>query len=227
MRKRCGFHYLVRLAVLAGIALSVTGCASYECRPMGELTNDQWEAFASDSGVAVRAKRYSDFEDPSYPFGKDMNREGFLPVRVMITNEGRGLRVIQAGQMVLSDATDQFTPVTLDVVHKALAFSPTQRYFGWAFGITIPTLGIGVIPGIIVGIVDGNNAIRANKVMRKDFADKRLKSQVLAAGQSVDGIAFFGIPRSRHCESLGLAIEVLDANDLATSVQLVLPALPQ
>ena len=105
---------LTRLTALIAPLILVTGCASYTCRPSTPPTGSAWGISGTISNAQVRAKKYASFDDPSYPFGKDLNRESLLPVRVMITNHGVGEIKVKTDHIVLADDSTQYTTVNVD-----------------------------------------------------------------------------------------------------------------
>ena len=134
---------MVGVAALVAPIVVATGCASYNVRPRTVPASSAWGASGTVSNALISATKYASCDDPCYPFGRDLNVESLLPIHIMITNHGVGDLVVRTSHFVLADDSTQYRSVNVDTMLDRVGFSPEKRYFYWALGIGVPTLGIG------------------------------------------------------------------------------------
>jgi hypothetical protein len=160
------------------------------------------------ANVQISLYPYKESTSFEYPFDINLAKQSIFPMRLFINNQSSKEIVVKRDSVILKNANNQYQQLSVDNILLRIQYSPPARYFGWALGISLPTLGIGLIPGIIVGIVDGNNAVTANEAIRKDIYEKGIKNQILPNGESVDGFLYFDVPEEKQHDSFTIIIEL-------------------
>lgn len=183
--KSCQTGVRVGLAALA--LLTLFGCAHYKIRPLPDSTGPgmlRSSKSAIDLSVLPPEEKAADYS----AFDADLRRSGIFPVFVRVDNHSEREVAVNRITMTLSDQRQTFAQLGPDQVSDRLEFSPTARYFAWSFGL----FGIGIIPGV----VDGYNAVSANRTMRQDMSEKLLRNRTLPPGGFVMGFLFFDVPET-------------------------------
>lgn len=161
-------------AVLAvGSLLLLAGCAKYKATPLPQLS-----VYSDKKGVSLAHRAFNVTESKMY-LGRDIQKKGFQPVQLTITNN--------------TDRSYQITPSSLSmpianadyVAHKAHT-NTTGRAVGYGTAAVL-SCGLFAIPAI----VDGIGSSKANKQLDMDYCSKMLRlDTVIRPHSTLSGVVF-------------------------------------
>lgn len=189
-KKRYRFS-VVKILCLLPVVLMLSNCASYSTKLMQQGEKESWDVTKTEANVSVSAKTFFSSNQASYPFAINLMDESVLPVRVRVVNESADSIVVRKRAIKARVNSSSLGFLAVDNAADRFKFSPMKRYFAWSLGIAIPTVGFGLLPGIAIGITDGQDAKNANSARRQDFAAKAFHNVLLEKGKSVDGLLYF------------------------------------
>lgn len=225
--------YPKRFIVFLCCGLLVTSCA-YKDRVAPINLPDAANSITVDDGLKISAQAFVDPKEAKGAFGFDARKAGLLPVQLTFLNDGSKPVRVEPEQTFLVDRNNQAWQVAS--LERTYERTRGQVEVGDTLaGAAKPGLllgAAGAVAGLAVGIVTGENigeamgkgaAIggaagaavggatrydQAQKKIRNDLADKRLRNDDILPGQIAYGVLFFpGMPEeAQGVKELRLAL---------------------
>lgn len=238
---------LVRLGLVTAVMVMLA-CSTYQMRfppvplpaQMGNSINLQ--------GTQMAARAYVDADEAEKAFGFDIRGAGLMPVSFAVDNRSRNVVRINPQQTFLIDqkgmawpllTSDQAQARVADSVKlgetlksgalSALMGASTGAITGFAIGLVLqdgfgPMLnkaGVGAGAG---ALLNGPDAHDLELRIRKDLANRSLRSQRVQPGDLAQGYLFFpGQDEAEGATSLRLGLELDGYPEIAT-LPLAMPA---
>lgn len=155
----------------------LTGCASYNARPLNSLSPDTLTS-PSHQGedLVVFAKRFTRADCKRY-LDRDVMAKGYQPIQLFIQNNSDNSYVFSLNRVSLSCTNPE------EVAEKVHT-STVARAVGYGAGALI------LWPLAIPAIIDGVGSAKANENLDNDFASKTARDQTILPHSYFNKILF-------------------------------------
>lgn len=166
---------LFSLSFLCSLLLLLSGCASYQARPLRSLigsTNSQ----SKEQTVSFDYHIFSKSDCKRY-LDRDAIGKGYQPIQISLTNNtNRYLRL----------TIDSFSiPIICpEEVAEKMHTSTMQRAASYGVGAVF------LFPLIIPAVVDGIGSYQANQELDADFDQKAISNKIINPHSSINGLIF-------------------------------------
>jgi hypothetical protein len=176
----------------AAAAAILTGCASYEHKPVNYQSAESGGHAVTVDGVTVAAEAFDTKGETVAAFDEDLTEEGIVPVQVLVRNGTAGNILVQRETVQLVDAEGQVhRPVPAVVVAEAVEDN----------AMAYALLGF--------GIFSYASAQEANKERTADYQSKELdEAKIVAPATEHGAFVYFKLPKGIDANSGSLRLQV-------------------
>ncbi|NIO03130.1 MAG: hypothetical protein GTN74_00555 [Proteobacteria bacterium] len=169
------------------LLLWATGCATYKSRRIDIRPVNEYPNLSIAEGISVAADPYGSGTKAEQGFDRDVTREGFVPVNLIVRNDTDEQVRINREKIALIDENE--------VVYRPVSSNDMSDKFKKN---VIAHFLAGSVISVAVGVVSSVSAILANRKMKADWQRKEIPDQlVLQPGKQIHGFVYFKLPQGQ------------------------------
>lgn len=203
-RKRLGTNMC---RVLACWCLAIMSAGCYTVRPIPLREMDEYSCREKVGDVTIAAEAFVGRHSADV-FNHDVNEKGFLPVLVLVRNDGSVPVTINGGDICLRDSSDR----TCHRVPAKVVASTCER-------------NAGVEAALLFGMLSFMDANQSNDKMHADWQEKELATRLVVPPKSSSyGFAYFQAHNDRYERGASVVVPIVRGSDEYKEVIVRLPA---
>ena len=145
------------LTAVAALFLLMTGCASYQAKPVPFKSPEAMPNSVRVSGATVAALAYANAQEAEAAFGFNIIGAGMVPIQIAFDNGPHPLKIV-AEQTYLEDNEGNLWPVLEDrfAYERATRYAQTKEVFKEGAYHAFLGAAAGALVGAAVGVVTGD-----------------------------------------------------------------------